>query len=69
MLIKHLCIIAGIFLGCKGIHIAANRIELFRDILSVIAIRSLEQHMFNEMRYPVDLKTLITGSGLNPNAK
>ncbi|MNY65603.1 hypothetical protein D3C86_2028960 [compost metagenome] len=69
MLIQHFCIIACIFLGGKRIDVAANRVELFSNILGAVPVGSFEQHMLNKMRNPVVLRSLIAGACFDPYSK
>ena len=50
VLVEHLDVVAGVFLGRERVELAADRIDLLRDLLRRSARRALEQHVLDEMR-------------------
>src|ERR687897_286627 len=66
--IKHLGVVAGVFLGSKGVQQAAHGIHLFGDLRRCACRRSLEKQMFDEMGYAILIRQLMAGTILNPNS-
>ena len=63
VLVEHLQVIAGVFLGGEGVDLAADRIHLLRDFFGTPARRALEEHVLDEVR---DAGMLSAGSWREP---
>ena len=50
MLVEHLDVVAGVFLGRERVELPANRVDLLGDLLRGPIRRALEEHVLDEMR-------------------
>ena len=47
-----------LFLGGKGVHVAADRIDLAGNVFGSTVFGALEDHVFDEMGYAIPLQVL-----------
>ena len=50
VLVEHLDVVARVFLGRERVELAADRVDLLRDLLRRPRRRALEEHVLDEMR-------------------
>ncbi len=67
MLVQHLDVKADAFLGGKGVHVAADGIDLAGDFFRAAVLRALEHHVLDEVRDAVPLQVFVAGAGLDPD--
>src|SRR5690606_8585481 len=67
--IHHLGGNCHVFLGCPGVHVAANAIDLVAKLNSVQAVGALEQHMLNKVRKPAFGARLVSAAYINVKSK
>ena len=67
MLVQNLDVEADAFLGGKGVHVAADGIDLAGDFFRAAVLRALEHHVLDEVRNAVPLQVFVAGSGLDPD--
>ena len=60
---------AGVFLGGIRIHLTADRVHLFRDLLRGARCASLEKHMLQKVRDPARLPRFVRRACRNPDAE
>ncbi len=68
VLVEHLDVIAGVFLGGKRVELPADRVDSLRDILGRARARSLEQHVLHEMRNAAALGVFVSRPACQPHA-
>jgi hypothetical protein len=68
MLIQHFNVEADRFLAGKGVHIAADRVDLAGNVLRCPVARPLEHHVLDEVRDAVDPRVFVPRAGLHPDA-
>ena len=68
MLVEDLDVVARVFLGGKGVHLTADRIDRLGDILRRSRSRSLEEHVLDEVRDPALLLRFVAGTAGQPHA-
>src|SRR6476620_6580010 len=68
MLIQHLDAEADAFFGGEGVDVAADRVDLPRNIFGGAVLSPFEDHMLDEMRNAIPLLVFVAGSGLNPDS-
>jgi hypothetical protein len=59
---------ADTFLRCKGVHIAANRIDLAGNRFRGASFRSFEYHVLDEMGDAIPFGILVARTRLEPDA-
>jgi len=62
-------VIGGAFSPGRGIEIATDGFDLFRDLPGAAPARALEGHMFKEMGNAVLVALLVAAAGSDPNAQ
>ena len=50
VLVEDLDVVAGVFLGGEGVHLAADRIDRLGDVLGRPRRRALEEHVLHKVR-------------------
>src|SRR5579864_6122449 len=68
VLVENLDVEADTFFGGEGVHITADRVNLARNLFRGAMLRSLEHHVFDEMRDAIPLGVFIARPRLEPNA-
>ena len=68
VLVQHLEVIAGVFLGGEGVHLAANRVDRLRDVLGTAGRRALEEHVLDEVGDAALLLRLVPRAASQPHA-
>ena len=63
MLVEHLDVVAGVFLRRERVEVAAERVDLLRDVLGRAGRRALEEHVLDEVR---DAAVLDRSRGASP---
>ena len=69
ILLQHMREIAGLLDACLGVEIAADVLDRLGDLARVAAARSLERHVFEEMRQPVLFVALVARAGGDEQAE
>ena len=69
MLIENARIVTGMLLACECIQVAADWFDALSNFFNVSLLGSLEDHMLDEVRYPVVCRNLISWTGLKPKTK
>src|SRR3989338_3748330 len=69
VLVKHLGVVTGVFLGSKGIQHAADRVHFLRDAGGTALFGSFEEKVLDEMRNPVLVARLVTRPVLYPDSQ
>ncbi len=67
VLVQHLDVEADTLLGGKSVHVAADGIDLARDLLRTAVLGPLEHHVLDEVRDAVPLQVFVPGPGLDPD--
>src|SRR6185369_9418910 len=65
--VEDLHVKADTFLCSERIHVAADGIYFARNLLRIPVLRSLEHHVFREVRNAVPLRILMTRTSFNPD--
>ena len=68
VLIEHLEVIAGVFLGGKGIDLPADRIHLLRDFFRRPGGRALEEHVLDKVRDAHAFRRFVPRAARQPDA-
>jgi hypothetical protein len=68
ILIEYLHAEADALFGGKGVHVAADGIDLAGNLLGSAVLGAFEDHVLDKMGDAVDLRRLVAGTGLEPNA-
>ena len=68
VLVQHLDVVAGVFLGRERIELPANGVDRLRDVLGGPRRRSLEQHVLDEVRDAAALGRLVARPTGQPHA-
>ena len=68
VLIEHLEVIAGVFLGGKGIDLPADRIHLLRDFFRRPGGRALEEHVLDKVRDAHAFRRFVPRAAREPDA-
>ncbi len=68
ILLQHLRVVDRAFAPGVGVEVAADRLDLLRDVGGAAGRRPLEGHMLQQMRDPVHLRRLVPRSGSDPHA-
>ena len=68
VLVEHLDVVAGVFLGGERVELAADRIDRLRNHLRRPRRRALEQHVLDEMRDAAFGIGLVARSARQPDA-
>ncbi len=68
VLVEHLHVEAGVFLGGEGVHLAAHRIHGTRDVLGAAGGRPLEDQVLDEVRDPAPIVGFPAGARAHPDA-
>ena len=68
VLVEHLDVVAGVFLGREGVELAADRIHLLRDVLCRAGGRALEEHVLDKVRDAGVLARLVARAAREPDA-
>ena len=68
VLVEHLDVVAGVFLGRERVELPANRVDRLRDLLRRSARRALEQHVLDEMGDAAFGIALVARSAREPDA-
>ena len=50
VLVEHLDVVAGVFLGREGVELAADRVDRLRDVFGGSRVAALEEHVLDEVR-------------------
>src|SRR5262249_1768134 len=66
--IEDLDVEADAFLGGKGVHVAADRVDLASDGFGGTCLSPLEYHVLNEVGNPIPFGVFIPRAGLEPDA-
>ena len=69
MLVEHLHVVAGVFLGGERVELAADRIDRLRDIFGRARGGALEQHVLDEMRDAAVFVGLVPRAARQPHAE
>ena len=67
VLVEHLDAEADALLGGEGVHVAADRIHLARNVFRRAMLGPLEDHVLDEMRNAVPLLVFVARAGLDPD--
>ena len=67
--LEYFCVIGCAFARCVGVKMTANRFNLFGDREGAAAFGSLERHVFEKMRDPIDLRRLVPRADIDPDAQ
>jgi len=59
---------ADAFFCGEGIHVAADGVDLAGDIFGGAGFRALEHHVLDEVGNPVEFRTFVARTGLEPDA-
>ena len=68
MLVEHLDVVAGVFLGGEGVELAADRIDRLSDILGRTGAGALEQHVLDEVGDAAALGRFVARAARQPDA-
>ena len=68
VLVEHLDVVAGVFLGGEGVELAADRVDRLRDVLGRAGRGALEEHVLDEMRDAALLGGLVARAARQPDA-
>jgi hypothetical protein len=68
VLVEHLGVVAGVFLRRERVDLAADRIDLLRDLLGVARRRALEEHVLDEVRDAGVIGRLVARAARQPDA-
>ena len=66
---QNMRVVGGMFRACRGVEIAARRLDFLGDITGRAPPRSLERHMFEKMRQAMLVRSFVAGPGADKNAK
>ena len=67
VLVEHLQVEGRVLLGGEGVHVAADRVHLGRDVLRRAVLRSLEDHVLDEVADPGLRRGLVAAAPLEPH--
>ena len=68
MLVEHFNVEADAFLGGKGVHIAADGVDLAGDFFGRAVLGPFENHVLDEVGDAVPFGVFVAGTGLQPDA-
>src|SRR5208283_4039860 len=66
--VEHLDAEADALFGGEGVHVAADAVDLAGNLLGGAVLGAFEDHVLDEVGDAVDLRGLVAGTGLEPNA-
>src|SRR5258708_2292739 len=69
ILLQHLGVIGRAFARGIGVEVAADRLDLLGDRAGAAPLGALERHVLEEMRSAVDLRRLVAGPDIDPEAE
>ena len=68
MLVQDFDVKADALLGGKGIHVAADGVDLAGNVLGGAVLGAFEDHVLDEVGDPIPLRVFVAGTGLYPYA-
>ena len=69
VLLQHLGVIGRALARGIGVEMAADRLDLLGDRAGAAPLGALERHVFEKMRDAVDLRRLVPGADIDPEAE
>ena len=68
VLVEHLDVVAGVFLGGEGVELAADRVDRLGDVFGRPRRRALEEHVLDEMGDAAALGRFVARAARQPDA-